>query len=157
MELGASYRLFQTLETGQWRPNISPALALEYEAVLKRMSGNAALSTEAVDDLIEYRILELAFRYPGIDCDLQPQGLRRLRAARREDHDTERTAGCDRRLNMDVTITVSDQVYQQATEVAKAEGVSVEQLFAAAFEQKLVELERLKERAARGSYKSSAR
>jgi predicted nucleic acid-binding protein len=34
--LGASYRLLQTLEQGQWRPVISPALALEYESVLKR-------------------------------------------------------------------------------------------------------------------------
>jgi predicted nucleic acid-binding protein len=34
--LGASYRLLQTLETRQWRPVVSPTLALEYESVLKR-------------------------------------------------------------------------------------------------------------------------
>ena len=34
--LGASYRLLQTLEERTWRPVISPALAFEYEAVLKR-------------------------------------------------------------------------------------------------------------------------
>jgi predicted nucleic acid-binding protein len=37
--LGASFRLLQTLERRQWRPVISPTLALEYEAVLKRGVG----------------------------------------------------------------------------------------------------------------------
>jgi putative PIN family toxin of toxin-antitoxin system len=32
---GTSYELLQTLRTGQWQKNISPALLLEYEAQLK--------------------------------------------------------------------------------------------------------------------------
>ena len=42
--LGASYRLLQTIERRQWRPVISPALALEYEGVLKRSVGELGLS-----------------------------------------------------------------------------------------------------------------
>jgi hypothetical protein len=37
-------------------------------------------------------------------------------------------------------------------EVAASENISVDELFASAFEERLLELERLKERAARGSY-----
>jgi hypothetical protein len=53
---------------------------------------------------------------------------------------------------MNLTIRVSEKLYQRAKEVAATENVSVEELFAASFEERLVELERLKERAAKGSY-----
>ena len=53
---------------------------------------------------------------------------------------------------MNITINVAADLYRRASEVAEAENVPVEQLFASAFEQKLLELERLKERAASGSY-----
>jgi len=52
--LGASYRLLQTIERRKWRPVISPALALEYESVLKRCSGELGLSLGHIDDFTEY-------------------------------------------------------------------------------------------------------
>jgi predicted nucleic acid-binding protein len=52
--LGASYRLLQTVEGRQWRPVISPALALEYESVLKRGVGDSGLSLGDVDDFTDY-------------------------------------------------------------------------------------------------------
>jgi predicted nucleic acid-binding protein len=65
--LGASYRLLQTIEGRQWRPVISPALALEYESVLKRI-GELGLSPGDVDDFIEYlcsraRLVQIYFRW----------------------------------------------------------------------------------------------
>ena len=53
---------------------------------------------------------------------------------------------------MNLTINVSDELYRRAAEIAAVEKVSVEQLFAAAFEERLLEFDRLKERAAKGSY-----
>jgi hypothetical protein len=53
---------------------------------------------------------------------------------------------------MNLTINVSEEIYRRASEVAASESISVEQLFAAAFEERVLEFERLKERAARGSY-----
>ena len=52
--LGASYRLLQTIERRQWRPVISPALALEYESVLKRGIEDLGLGLDDVDDFTEY-------------------------------------------------------------------------------------------------------
>ncbi|HLH02152.1 MAG TPA: hypothetical protein VKX25_05240 [Bryobacteraceae bacterium] len=53
---------------------------------------------------------------------------------------------------MTVTINVADELYKQAAEIAAQENVPVEELFASAFEDRLRDLERLKQRAARGSY-----
>jgi putative PIN family toxin of toxin-antitoxin system len=66
--LGASYRLLQTLEQGAWRPVISPALALEYEAVLKRGAMAGALSLGDIDDFLEYlysrsSLVQIYFRW----------------------------------------------------------------------------------------------
>ena len=66
--LGASYRLLQTIEGRQWRPVISPALALEYEAVLKRGAGDWGVSLGDVDDFTEYlcsraRLVQIYFRW----------------------------------------------------------------------------------------------
>jgi putative PIN family toxin of toxin-antitoxin system len=52
--LGASYRLLQSLEGKLWRPVISPALALEYEAVLKRDAPKFGLTLGDIDDFVEY-------------------------------------------------------------------------------------------------------
>ncbi len=49
---GASHRLLMTIEDGTWTANVSVALALEYEDVLKR--GLTALTAEDVDDFLEY-------------------------------------------------------------------------------------------------------
>jgi hypothetical protein len=53
---------------------------------------------------------------------------------------------------MNLTINVSEELYRRAAEVAAAENVSVEEMFAAAFESRVLEFERLKERAAKGSH-----
>ena len=52
--LGASHRLLETLEQQVWHPVISLALALEYEAVLKRGAVEIGLTLSEIDELIEY-------------------------------------------------------------------------------------------------------
>jgi predicted nucleic acid-binding protein len=66
--LGASYRVLQTLEQRQWRPVISPALALEYESVLKRPANDSGLIAADIDDFLEYffsraRLVQIYFRW----------------------------------------------------------------------------------------------
>jgi hypothetical protein len=51
-----------------------------------------------------------------------------------------------------LTINVPESLYLSAKEIAAAENVTVEELFASAVEERILELERLKERASRGSY-----
>jgi len=79
--LGTSYRLLETLERRQWRPVISPALALEYESVLKRGVEELGLSLDDVD-FMEYfcsraRLVQIYFRWrpmlpdPGDDRILE--------------------------------------------------------------------------------------
>ena len=58
---------------------------------------------------------------------------------------------------MILTINVSDELFQRAGEIAAAENVPVEELFAAAFEDRVLEFERLKEKAAKGSYEKFLR
>jgi hypothetical protein len=53
---------------------------------------------------------------------------------------------------MNLTINIPEELYQRAKQIAAAENVSVEELFASAFEERILEFERLKEKAARGSY-----
>lgn len=52
--LGSSYRLLQTLGKRPWSPVVSPALALEYEAVLKRHTSDSGITVDDVDDFVEY-------------------------------------------------------------------------------------------------------
>lgn len=51
--LGASYRLLDRVGDGLWRPNLTIALLLEYEAVLKRDCRDFGLSLEDIDDLLD--------------------------------------------------------------------------------------------------------
>jgi hypothetical protein len=53
---------------------------------------------------------------------------------------------------MNLTISVSEELYRRVAEVAAAENVSVEERFATAFEKRVLEFERLKDRATTGSY-----
>ncbi len=53
---------------------------------------------------------------------------------------------------MNLTINVSEELYRRALELAAQENVPVEELFAMAIEERILEFERLKERAAKGSY-----
>lgn len=53
---------------------------------------------------------------------------------------------------MKLEINVADDLYRRAVEIAVEERVSVDELFASAFETRLIELDRLQERARRGSH-----
>jgi predicted P-loop ATPase/GTPase len=53
---------------------------------------------------------------------------------------------------MNLTIIVSEELYRRAVDIAAQENVTIEELFASAFEERILEFERLRERAARGSY-----
>ncbi len=52
---------------------------------------------------------------------------------------------------MTLQITIANEIYDRAVEIAAEENVSIEVLLASAVEQHLFEIERLKRRAARGS------
>ena len=58
---------------------------------------------------------------------------------------------------MSVSVNVPEELYRRAIEVATAENISVDDLFASAFEERLLEFERLKEKASRGSYQKFLR
>ena len=58
---------------------------------------------------------------------------------------------------MSVSVNVPEELYRRAAEVATAENVSVDDLFASAFEERLLEFERLKEKVSRGSYQKFLR
>ena len=58
---------------------------------------------------------------------------------------------------MSVSVNVPEELYRRAAEVATAENISVDDLFASALEERLLEFERLKEKAARGSYQKVLR
>lgn len=50
---------------------------------------------------------------------------------------------------------VPEDLYHRAADIAAAEKISVDELFASAFEERLLEFERLKDKAAQGSYDNS--
>ena len=54
---------------------------------------------------------------------------------------------------MSVNVSVPDDLYQKAVEIAKAQRVSVDEVFASAFVEQLSAWERLQQRAARGTCK----
>jgi len=58
---------------------------------------------------------------------------------------------------MNVSVNVPEELYRRAIEVAAAENISVDDLFVSAFEERLLEFERLKERASHGSYQKFLR
>ena len=58
---------------------------------------------------------------------------------------------------MSVSVNIPEELYRRASEIAAAEKVSVDDLFASAFEERLLELERLKEKASHGSYEKFLR
>lgn len=53
---------------------------------------------------------------------------------------------------MYLTVNIPRELYESAKQIADAEKLSVEELLASAFEERILEFERLKEKAARGSY-----
>jgi hypothetical protein len=58
---------------------------------------------------------------------------------------------------MSVSVNIPEELYRRASEIAAAEKFSVDDLFASAFEERLLELERLKEKASHGSYEKFLR
>jgi elongation factor P--beta-lysine ligase len=52
---------------------------------------------------------------------------------------------------MSVSVSVPDELYQKAVEIAKAQRVSVDEVFASAFAEQLSAWERLRQRATRGA------
>jgi putative PIN family toxin of toxin-antitoxin system len=52
-KLGASHRLMKLLGDAQWRPNVTVAVVLEYESVLKRDCREFGLTEEDVDDVVD--------------------------------------------------------------------------------------------------------
>ena len=55
-QFGASYKLFSLIDKDVYQLNLSVPLALEYEAVAKRMLGPIALSEEEIDDILDFFI-----------------------------------------------------------------------------------------------------
>jgi predicted P-loop ATPase/GTPase len=53
---------------------------------------------------------------------------------------------------MNLMVNVSEELYHRAAEIAARENISIEELLALAFEERVLEFERLKEKAAKGSY-----
>ena len=51
---------------------------------------------------------------------------------------------------MSISVKIPQQLYKQAAEFAAAQHVSVDEVFVAAFEERLAALDRLRRRAARG-------
>jgi predicted nucleic acid-binding protein len=51
--LGASHRLLSGLGDRRWRPNLTVALLLEYESILKRDCATFGLSTSDIDDALD--------------------------------------------------------------------------------------------------------
>jgi hypothetical protein len=58
---------------------------------------------------------------------------------------------------MSVSVKIPEELYLRAVQVAAEENISVDDLFAAAFEHRLLEFERLKEKSSRGSYERFVR
>lgn len=51
---GASFRLLELLGSDKYNVSVSVPLVLEYEAAVKRLLGEIALSDEDIDNVIEY-------------------------------------------------------------------------------------------------------
>lgn len=50
---GASFRLLNSLGDNRWRPNVTVAVVLEYETVLKRNCAEFGLSEKDIDDVVD--------------------------------------------------------------------------------------------------------
>jgi len=55
-QFGASYKLFSLIDKDVNKLNMSVPLALEYEAVAKRMIGEIALNEEEIDNILDFVI-----------------------------------------------------------------------------------------------------
>jgi len=55
-QFGASYKLFSLIDKDVYKLNMSIPLALEYEAVAKRMIGEISLNEEEIDNILDFVI-----------------------------------------------------------------------------------------------------
>jgi putative PIN family toxin of toxin-antitoxin system len=55
-KFGASYKLFSLMSSDKFQLNLSVPLALEYEAVAKRLINEIGLSEKVIDDILDYVI-----------------------------------------------------------------------------------------------------
>jgi putative PIN family toxin of toxin-antitoxin system len=62
---GASFQLVQSIGQGEWRANISVALALEYEDVLKRSGMVPGIGKTGVDEFLDY-IFKISNLVPSV-------------------------------------------------------------------------------------------
>jgi putative PIN family toxin of toxin-antitoxin system len=62
---GASYQLVRSIGLGDWRPNLSVALALEYEDVLKRQVLLPNISEAEIDRFLNY-VLHVSNLIPSV-------------------------------------------------------------------------------------------
>lgn len=53
-QFGASFRLLSLIEDSRFQINISVALVLEYEDVLKRPALNPNLTAQEIDDILDF-------------------------------------------------------------------------------------------------------
>jgi predicted nucleic acid-binding protein len=53
VQTGASHCLLDLLGDGRWRPNVTVAVVLEYEAVLKRNCREFGLTEDDIDDAVD--------------------------------------------------------------------------------------------------------
>ena len=55
-QFGASYKLFSLVDKDVYKLNMSVPLAIEYEAVAKRMIGEISLNEEEIDNILDFII-----------------------------------------------------------------------------------------------------
>ena len=55
-QFSASYKLLSLIDKEKFKLNLSVPLALEYEAVAKRMIGEIALNEQEIDDILDFVI-----------------------------------------------------------------------------------------------------
>ncbi len=96
--LGASYRLLRILNDKRWRINVSVALVLEYEEILKRESSVLKLSFTEIDEIINTLCLIA-------DCRAIPYQWRPLSRDPDDDHITELALN----VNADYVITFNQK------------------------------------------------
>ena len=56
-----------------------------------------------------------------------------------------------------MSVNIPEELYRRTSEIAAVEKISVDDLLASAFEERLLELERLKEKVSHGSYEKFLR
>jgi len=172
---GASYQLVRSIGLADWRLNVSVALALEYEDVLKREGMLPGISRPEIDDFLDYvfrtsHLVRFVLRrrpsfakpgrraYPGgggpisgHDRHPQSEGFCGCGTVWCRGQNPGRISKNVESRPMSVSVSVPEELYQKAVEIADAQRVSVDEVFASAFAEQLSAWQRLQQRAARGT------